>query len=236
MKALKYGLTLVLGLGMLGCGAQAFAQASSKQTKKVASATVSQPSSENMTSAMVEEGPSPIVAKEPDRGIPMPQAVENLLGQRDFTKAIEEFEKFIATSKGDPCDLLYLPYTFYGRLMWMDTSRVFEYQKKQKYYMSEYQKKCENTVEAYLMKDQSSNPRIPDSTIVWITKAIEIDSSYAMLYSVRGEALWQLQRKKEACADFEKAVELNNDSFAVEFYRSNCRNLPEEIHSENTEN
>ncbi|MDE5559358.1 MAG: tetratricopeptide repeat protein [Bacteroidales bacterium] len=226
MKALKYGLTLMLGLSMLGFSAQA---QSSKQTKKVVPSNAQTSESfeavENAPAAEI----SPAVAKEPDRGIPTPKAVEELLMQQNYTKAIEEFEKFIATAKGDSCDLLYLPYTFYARLNFLHPSKSSEYTKKMKYYMAEYQRKCSNSVEAYLLKDDMTEPRIPDSTLVWMTKALEIDSTYARIYSIRGEALWQLQRHKEACADFEKAKELNeNDSFATEFLRMNCANLPKE--------
>lgn len=227
MKALKYGLTLILGLGMLGFSAQLQAQ-SSKQTKKVTPANAQTSESVKAVENAPVEETSPVVAKEPDRGIPTPKAIEDLLMQQNYTKAIEEFEKFIATAKGDTCDLLYLPYTFYARLNFMNPSQSSEYTRKMNYYMAEYQKQCGNSVEAYMLKAQESTPRIPDSTVVWMTKAIEIDSTYAYLYSVRGEALWQLARKKEACVDFEKAVALNNDSFAAEFVRMNCANLPKE--------
>ena len=225
MKALKYGLALMLSLSMLGFNAQA---QSSKQTKKVVPSNA-ETSAEVIAAANAPvEEISSVVAKEPDRGIPTPKAIEDLLMQQNYTKAIEEFEKFIATAKGDACDLLYLPFTFYARLNYMDEAKSAEYTKKMNFYRNAYFEKCANSIEAYLLKDQMTEPRIPDSTVVWMTKAIEIDPAYAYLYSLRGEALWRLERKQEACADFEKAIELNNDSFAVEFHRTYCADIPKE--------
>ncbi len=213
---------------MLGMGAQAFAQAS-KQTKKVVS------SNQETLSENVALDTQQAIKKEPDRGIPTPKFIEDLLMNQEYNKAVEEFEKFIKTAKATPCDLLYLPYTFYSRMESVDNARKVVYRQKKQYYIDEFQSACGNSVEAYIMKDQESNPRIPDSTVQWMTMAIAVEPTYAALYSIRGEALWQLQRKKEACVDFEKAIELNNDGFAVEFHKMNCLNLPEDPVEETVE-
>lgn len=216
MKALKYGLTLLLGLSVCGFGTRVSAQASG-QTAEVVPANANPlpdvPATQTTAPTQQQE--------QPQRGVPTPKAVEALVNNGEYTKAVEEFEKFIKTVKGNQCDMSYLPYTFYDRLLVEDTSRTAYYQEKVKFYADKFLSTCSNTVEAYLMKDSQANPRIPDSTIVWMTRAISLDKNYAILYTMRGEALWELKRTKEACADFEKAVGMN-DGYAKEFYDMNC--------------
>lgn len=218
MKALKYGMALILGLGMLVCGAQA--QASSKQSGDI---EIRQESGLPYV-PNAEEKVKPQPSQE-QRGIPTPKNIEDLLMKEAYGQAVTEFEKFLAKSKTKSCDLTYLAYTFYDRLCWMDESNVSVYKQEKNRYINEFQEECGNTVEAYVMKNQEMELINWDSTVVWMTKAIEIEPSMGSLYTTRGSALWQLGQVNEACADFKKAME--TDGAAAEMYNMQCKNLPQ---------
>ena len=50
---------------------------------------------------------------------------------------------------------------------------------------------------------------------------MNLEPDYVVLYTMRGNALFSLGRKEEACADFKKAKELGDES-AIMFLRINC--------------
>lgn len=217
MKALKYGMALVLGLSLSVCGAQVFAQASG-QTQEV---TPNNPNTLPEVPAASQTGQVAQQAEEqPQRGVPTPKAIEKMVDNGEYDAAVKEFEKFMKTAKGNPCDLIYLPYTFYDRLRMEDTSKTAFYQQKADMYINKYLQTCGNTVDGYLLKE-SVGERIPDSTVARMTKAIAIEPNYAMLYTMRGDALWQLERTQEACADYAKAKELG-DEYATMMVNTNC--------------
>lgn len=207
MKALKYGLTLILGLGMLGFGARVQAQ-------------VSEESEINIQSTAQNN--------EPERSAQMPESIDNLMKSRAYAKAMGEFEKYIKTAQGSACELKYQSYMFYNRLLGEDTTKTEFYQEKVNESLNQYLQSCGNTVEAYVLKNNQMQPQDFDSTVVWMTKAIALDAEYAFLYVTRGYALWELQRTKEACDDFKKAKELNE--FYGDYYDMNCveKTSPEE--------
>lgn len=206
MKALKYGLTLLLGLSVCSFGTRVFAQASGQTA----------------------EGQS--VTEQASRGVQMPETIMKMLDNGDYAKAVMEFEKFNKVAKGTPCDLKFLPFSFYYGLLGVDTTRTAFYQEKVDYYLGQFMQACGNTVEAYVLKESMMEPKNYDSTVVWMTAAIKLDPNYAHLYLTRGVALWELGQTKEACADFEKAKELNPE-FA-DYYQNNCEEKKEEVSEE----
>ena len=212
MKALKYGLALVLGLSMLGL--DAFAHASSIVSN------VSQMPDANTKKQQPQQS-----SQEDQRGIPMPKNVEALLTEGNYSQAAAEFENFVK-AKTSSCDLIYLACMFYDRLSWMDEANGAIYKQKKMQYINKFQAECGNTVDAYIMKYQGMEPKNWDSAVDWMTKAIAVDSSMGSLYTMRGSALWQLGKIKEACADFKKAME--TDVVATDMYNMQCANLPEE--------
>lgn len=185
MKALKYTLTLFLGLGMLGFSARLQAQATRQ-----------------------------------DNDVRPPAYIEDLLAKQAYAKAVTEFEKYIGSAQGTACDLCYQSFMFYNRLLGEDTTKTGFYQEKVDFYINQYLQSCGNTVNAYVLRANRMDPQDFDSTVVWMTKAIALDAAYADLYLMRGYALWQLQRTKEACDDFKKAKEI--DEFYGDYYDTNC--------------
>lgn len=182
MKALKYGLTLVLGLTVLGFSARVQAQTAGQQNNE---------------------------------GVRIPAYIGNLVDQQAYGKAMVEFDKFIKTAPGDLCDILRLSFMFYNNLLQVDTAKADSYKGKVDSYRDQYLQSC-NTAYAYLLKNEQMNPQNFDSTVVWMTRAIALDATDGNLYLTRGYALWQLQRTEEACADYKKAKDLDE-----EFYGSN---------------
>ena len=143
----------------------------------------------------------------------------------NYETAVKEFEKFIKTAKGNPCDLIYLPMSFYMRLIDTDTSKTESYKDKVDFYFDQYMKTCGNTAEAYLLKNARMESQNFDSTVLLMTQAIALDPTYANLYFTRGSALWQLQQTEKACADYKKAKEL--DASYANNYDMQCVELKE---------
>lgn len=161
--------------------------------------------------------------EQPQRGMPTPRPIEIMMDEGKFDRAVSEFTKYMDTAQGDPCDLIYLPFTFYSRLLRDDTSKTAFYQEKADYYVDKFLQTCGNTVEGYQLKESLMEPKNPDSAVVWMTKAIALDSTVNMLYLVRAHALWELQRTREACADYKKAAEQRNWE-AADMYEQRCTN------------
>ena len=219
MKALKYGLTLALGLSMLGFGARLQAQSSSQTAEVVPAHATPLP---DVAPVMATDQPEAQMEPQ-DRGIPVPKEIEELIAKKDYENAVKEFDKFIKTAKGDPCVLIYLPLSFYERLAMEDKSSMSaSYQEKAKSYMDKYMQTCGNTADAYLLLERFDK-KTPEVTVTRMTEAIKLDPDYAIPYAARGNALWLLNRTTEACADFAKAKELG-DAYAVSFLRMNCGN------------
>lgn len=203
MKALKYGLALMIGLSMLGLSARVQAQTSDPMAEANADAQQT------------------VQNDEPQRGeLQIPKYIEDLVAHQEFEQAAGEFEKFIKAAKGDACDMNYVPYSFYARLVAEDTATISVYKEKADTYAKKFLQACGNTVEAYMLRDRMMEPKNYDSTVVWMTKAIALDAEYAFLYVTRGYALWELKRTQEACADYKKAKELNE--FYGDYYDDNC--------------
>lgn len=219
MKALKYGLTLILGLSMLGFGTRLQAQVASGQTAEVVPAT---PVALPEVPPADEDNGQEEEEEQPQRGMVTPKPIEDMVSRGEYAQAVVEFEKYMKTASGDPCDLLYLPYSFYDRLQFEDTANSAAHQETRDKYLAKFFKTCSNSPEVYVLKDRMSDPRTPESTLEYMNKALAIDPSYGQLYSMRGDALWALGRKKEACADFEKSKELINDSYSKRFLDENC--------------
>ena len=195
MKALKYGLTLILGLSMV-CGASVWAQ---------------------------EAGQAAQTGSEwrPKHEAPrLPDAINNLLTSGAYTKAEAEFEKYMKTVKFDACDMIYVPYMFYSRLLEEDTTSTALYQEKVDAYANQYLQSCGNTFEAYMMRINKTDPQDFDAIVTLVTAAMQIEPDATFLYGMRGSALWQLQRTEEACADYKKAKELD-ESYA-DYYDTQC--------------
>lgn len=223
MKALKYGLTLILGLGMLGFGTRLQAQTSG-QTADVVPANATPLADIPVMTLPTDEADEQPAEEQPQRGMPTPQAIEDMVSRGEYAQAVAEFEKYMKTASGNPCDLLYLPYTFYDRLRIEDTAKADVYQGKVKIYVDKFLKTCGNTVEAYVLRDDLNEPRVPEQTIELMTKAIELEPEYVILYSRRASAFWELERTKEACADFKKAAELKEE-FSASMYKMYCVSL-----------
>lgn len=151
-----------------------------------------------------------------NEGVRIPAYIGDFVDQQAYGKAVMEFDKFIKTAPGDPCDLLQLSFMFYNNLLQEDTTKTDFYKNKVNSYRDQYLQSCGNTAYAYMLKNEQMDPQNFDSTVVWMTKAIALDATNGNLYLTRGYALWQLQRTEEACADYKKAKELDD-----EFYGSN---------------
>ena len=230
MKPLKCALLLALGLMALGLHTPAMAQTASGLTKAVVPRHPQPlPDIDSLRQARPELFPIEIPDPEPadvqrepvHRGIPTPRPIEIMMDEGKFEQAVREFTNYMDTVQGDPCDLIYLPFTFYSRLLGDDSSKAAFYQEKAAFYIDKFLETCGNTVEGYQLKEETMNPKIPDSTVVWMTKAIALDSTDDWLYLTRGHALWALQRTKEACADFKQAAGLRNTE-GRDLYNERC--------------
>lgn len=217
MKALKYGLALMLGLSMLGFSARVQAQSSGQTAEVVPAHATPLP---EVPAVQEQTPPQDVQADEElqQRGMPTPREIEKLMDKGDFETAIKEFDKFIKTAKGDPCDLIYLPLSFYMRLSEEDTAN--SYKGKVDSYLNQFMKTCGNTVDAYMLQERVDYQG-PAKTVERMTQAMKYEPDYVVLYTMRGDALWQLNRAKEACADFAKAKELGDDSASM-FLEVNC--------------
>lgn len=213
MKALKYGLTLMLGLTMLGFGARLQAQ-SSGQSREV-----------------VPQNPNPLpeleatAATEPDGeyrdALRTPVIIDNLMGSGKYAEVVTELDKLVKSGEGDPCHRMFIAYQTYISLKNFDPAQAEEYAKKQDVVKAELEKKCANSAVAYIMKAQESQGQ-PAQVVALMTKAIEIDSTLEMCYALRGNALWQLNRAEEACADFAKGAETGSPLLET-LYSTYCR-------------
>ncbi len=204
MKALKYGLTLVLGLSM-GMGAQAFAQASG-QTQEVI------PNNPNTLPEVVGPQSETSMPSGEQRGIPTPKYIEDMVTEGKFVEAETEFNKFIKKAKGDPCNLLYLSMSFYARLAREDSAKAQEHQTKRDEYMAKLETTCANMSDLYILKATTDANLTPERMIYWMDKAAAVDTSYSLIYSMRGEAYRALGQTEKACADFKRVKELEPDS------------------------
>lgn len=195
MKTLKYGLTLILSLSMV-CGTSVSAQEAGQATQA--------------SSAWRPKHEAPR----------LPDAIDNLITSGAYAKAEAEFEKYMKTVKFEPCDMIYVPYMFYSRLLEEDTTSTAIYQEKVNAYAGQYLQSCGNTFEAYMMRINKTDPQDLDAIVTLVTAAMQIESDAVFLYGMRGSVLWQLQRTEEACADFKKAKELD-ESYA-DYYDTQC--------------
>ena len=228
MKPLKYALLLGFGLMALSLRTPAAAQSASGLTKAVVPRHPQPLPDLDSLQALPPVQDNPQQAEQPQvewpqRGIPTPRPIEIMMDEGKFDQAVDEFEKYMTTAQGDACDLIYLPYTFYTRLLWEDASKTAFYQERRDFYIDTYLQTCGNTVEGYLLKEERMEPKNPDSTVVWMIKAIALDPTFDIPYLIRGHALWALQRPQEACADYKQAAERQNRD-AKELYIQRCAN------------
>ena len=175
MKALKYGLTLMLGLSMLGLGTRVQAQ-SSGQTQAVT------PEHPNTLADVQPAQQSTMTQGGVQRGIPTPKYIEDMVSDGKFVEAEEEFNKFIKKAQGDPCDLLYLRMSFYARLMRDDIANAETHQAKRDGYISELEKTCPNMVDLHILKASMDPSASPENIIYWMDKAAAVDTSYSLIY------------------------------------------------------
>lgn len=202
MKALKYGLTLVLGLAMLS-GTGVFAQ-------------VAEPA------AQASEASQAGSAWLPKHEAPhLPDMIDKLLTAQDYARATSEFEKFLKASKFNECDIINVSYIFYSRLLEADTTKTAFYQEKVDAYANSFLQSCGNTFEGYMLRESRQNPRIPDSTVAWMTAAMKLEPEAPILYGMRGEALLELGQTEAACKDLKKAMELDANTYA-DYYDTHC--------------
>lgn len=215
MKALKFGLTLMLGLSM-GCGAQAFAQ-SSGQTAAVT------PNNPNTLSEVPVAGEAVQDASQAEYqdALRPPMTVENLMGEGKFTEAVAELDKFVKSGQGDACYRMYVAYQTYTSLMNFDANQAAGYAQKRDALKAEMEKKCANSAVTYIMKAQQAG-QTPGMVVTLMTKAMEIDPKLELCYELRGNALWQLGQSKEACADFAAGAKTGNPALSS-LYNTYCR-------------
>lgn len=235
MKALKYGLALCAGWCLISAGALVSAQSTATQTAEVVPNNPNLWSANPVLASDAPPAPTPPPASTfnmstpppPEGGIPPPQEAMDLLDKKEYAKAVEVFEKFLTTAKAPVCVMNFLPYMFYTLLVRedADSARSAYYKEKIGYYSENYLKNCSQTFDAYVMRaDMASSP---DSVIMWMEQAVKKYPNYSLPYERQGEALWKLERKKEACLSYEKAKNIGSP-VAKEFYDVNCKNLPEE--------
>lgn len=217
MKALKYGLTLVLGLSMSVCGGtQLFAQ-SSRQTREVTPQNPNPLPEEPAIDAAWQEEPQ----GEYRDALRPPVIIDNLMGAGKYTEVVTELDKLVKSGEGDACHRLFMAYQTYASLMNFDAAQAEEYTKKQNEVKVELEKKCANSAVTYLMKALENQSR-PDAVVALTGKAMEIDSTLELCYELRGHALWQLNRAEEACDVFAKGAEQGNPVL-VSLYSTYCR-------------
>lgn len=203
MKALKYGLTLVLGLSMLsGTGLRA-------QNIELAPPSEASPA-----------GPTWQPKHEPPH---LSETLRKYIASEDYNRALSEFEKYKKSASLTECEMVFVHYTFYSLLLDAntDTAKIAFYQGKIDTYANSFLQSCGNTVEGCIMKMARQVERIPDSTVAWMTIAIKLEPEMPMLYNTRGSALWELGQTEEACADFKKAKELDANMYA-DYYDTHC--------------
>lgn len=214
MKALKYGLTLMLGLSMLGFSARVQAQTSGQTANVVPAHATPLPEVQlAQQSAMSQEGEQ--------RGIPTPKHIEDMVAEGKFVEAETEFNAFIKKAQGDPCNLLYLRMSFYTRLMRDDVANAQAHQAKRDGYLAELEKTCPNMADLYIFKASMDPNQSPENIIYWMTKAAEADASYSLIYIMRSDAYRALGQTEKACADLKKVKELNPD-YQDYFYDTMC--------------
>lgn len=231
MKALKYGLTLMLGLSMLGLSANLQAQ-SSGQTAAVVptnadhlSSNLAADTNEVEDVFLLGDGRVGVIVQEESaqRGIPTPNVVNDLIINKEYSQAVEKFEGFMKTAQASPCDLAYLQVTFYDRLMEEDPENKAFYQKSRDASIEQMESKCQKMAELYILKDRLDPDQSPETTIAWMDKAISVDSHYGTSYVLRGDAHWALGQTEKACADYKKAMELN-DAVGSGNFAARCLN------------
>lgn len=227
MKALKYISTLCAVLCIM-----VFCTPASAQNTGVVYANANPIPEEELVGPNGEELPAQAVLPAPKDGIAPPQAAIDLMNNREYGRAAEELERFLTTARGSVCALNYLPFTFYSMLFVADpdTTKSAFYKEKMNQYSEKYLKACPNTVEAYFM--QADRTADLDSVVTLMGLAIKSYPQHMVAYERRGTVLWQLERTKEACADFEKAKYASR--YALEFYLTNCKELKEEDAKETT--
>lgn len=159
----------------------------------------------------------------PQRGIQVPEAIDQLITKGEYAKAVTEFDSFLAKSKNKPCDVLNVSYSFYARLALTDAPEAMDYQTKATSYLNQYLSTCGNTADACMLQYWQSGGMVEDA-VKWMTKAIEAEPDYAEPYRVRGDALWRTGQMQEACVDFKKGAELK-DGFCQEVYNTRCKEL-----------
>ncbi|MCM1530759.1 MAG: tetratricopeptide repeat protein [Bacteroides sp.] len=154
----------------------------------------------------------------PDRGIPTPPIVEQLLQEGRIAQALSEFEKFKAgLKKANPFQLLFLEMTVYEQAHSLDLANA-TYAAKIKALKQEIIEKFPNEPDTYLLQIDNNTPA--DQAVELATKAINAAPEYLEAYSQRGRALYKLGKTKEACVDFEKVPWKN----MIPEYR-NCQDL-----------
>lgn len=219
MKALKYGWALMLGLSLSVGGAPLFAQ-SSGQSKAVT------PQNPNP----LPEVPEATAVTEPQGeyrdALRPPVIIDNLMGSGKYTEVVTELDKLVKSGEGDACLRLFIAYQTYTSLKNFDPAQAEEYAQKQDVVKAELEKKCANSALTYLMKALESQGQ-PATVVAMASKAMEIDSTLGLCYELRGQALWQLNRAEEACADFAKGAETGNPG-SVALYSTYCRAFMEE--------
>lgn len=144
------------------------------------------------------------VQPEAQRGIPMPQAISDLLWQGLVDSAIVEFEVFKKQqTKADPYHLLYVEMTFYRDAQMADVANAESYKAKYDALYQQILKKYPERSDTYLL--QITPESTPERIIELTTKAIKADPTNWGAYQMRSGALYQLGRNKEAAADVRKA-------------------------------
>lgn len=205
-----------LFLGGFGYASAQSAASSSSNINGIENDTISLPSNANDSLSDIDTMQVRI-----ERGLPTPPHIENLFRSGRISEALREFEKFKAENqkKTSPYNLLYSEMTIYQQAQMADRENGEQYAQKVAALRQQIISKYPNVSDTYLLQIENNTP--PQKIIQLATKAIELDPENVSAYETRGNALYQIGKTKEACADFEK-LPWKNKLF---LYENTCKNL-----------
>lgn len=137
----------------------------------------------------------------PNRGISIPDTINDLIYENKISEARQLFDAFIeAQPKSAAFDVLFCSVTFYRQLYGRDSQEAV-YREKVQEYIATMKKKYPKNADTYMVQiDETSTPE----DIVELTgKALECEPEYMDARLMRVTALDMVGRMKEACSELQ---------------------------------
>lgn len=204
----KMNLILLLFTGMAMGTGLVFGQssaASSKEVFPVNNEPVAEPSQTQQEAMQDEPFPPESEIIMPQRGIPMPKNVEELLLAGKSDEAVAAFETYKSSLRRvKKSDLMFLELMVYDMAahFTMTEEPDSAYLAKTEEIRAEIIKKYPKLSDTYLLQVTPEDD--PEKIIEFATKAIDADETNEYAYEMRASALYRLEKTKEACLDLEK--------------------------------